>query len=202
LQALHRFFWIFLILALSDIEKLHLFLGLDMLFSAIRKMISARSRYVVNISNLFQLNIITNCNTIMDKSHTVSVRLSNRELEAIEKFQEKYGIKLQNDFFRASSAFFISMVDTLVRLVTSKELNSKVDQFYNELKTELEKIPSTKAKLQGKFEEYENIVLPKFEQEIDKGVEQVKPFAQERSAGRPPKPKAGPGRPKEQEYKK
>ncbi len=136
----------------------------------------------------------------MDKSKIVTVRLSNEELEAIKKSKETLGIKSQNDFIRFSAAFFISLTDTMIRLVTSQDLYSRMDKFNNEFKAELEKVPSTKAKLQEKFADYENTVWPKFEQELDKGAEQVEPFAQERSAGRPPKPKSGPGRPKDLGY--
>ena len=138
----------------------------------------------------------------MNKSKIVTVRLSNEELEAIKKSKEKLGIKSQNDFIRFSAAFFISLTDTMIRLVTSQDLYSRVDKFNNEFKAELEKVPSTKAKLQEKFADYENTVWPKFEQEFDKGAEKVASFAQERSAGRPPKPKSGPGRPKDLGYEK
>ena len=87
----------------------------------------------------------------MNKSKIVTVRLSNDELEAIEKSKEKLGIKSQNDFIRFSAAFFISLTDTMIRLVTSQDLISRVDKFNNEFKAELEKVPSTKAKLQEKI---------------------------------------------------
>ncbi len=138
----------------------------------------------------------------MDKSKIISVRLSNAELETIQKFQKKYKIKSMNDFFRASSSILILSLDSLAKLRSSKELNSIVDNFQKDFKDELEKVPETKAKLKGKYEFMENSILPKFEQEIDKGIEQLAPFTQERSAGRPPNPKAEPGRPKEQEYRK
>ena len=133
----------------------------------------------------------------MDKSKPISVRLSNAELEIIEKFQKKYKIKSMNDFFRYSASFYISTIDSLTQLANSEELNSIYDKFTKEFKDELQKVPKTKAKLKGKYEFLENSILPKFEQEIDKGIEQVAPFAIERSAGRPPNQTAEPGRPKE-----
>ncbi len=87
----------------------------------------------------------------MNKSKIVTVRLSNDELDAIEKSKETLGIKSQNDFIRFSAAFFISFTDTMKRLVTSQDLISRVDKFNNEFKAELEKVPSTKAKLQEKI---------------------------------------------------
>jgi len=138
----------------------------------------------------------------MDKSKTVSVRLSNAELETIQKFQKKHKIKSMNDFFRVSSSIFILSIDSLVKLASSKELNSMVDNFQKEFKDKLQKVPETKANLKGKYEFIESTILPKFEQEIDKGIEQLAPFAVKRSAGRPPNEKAKPGRPEEQEYEK
>ena len=90
----------------------------------------------------------------MDKSKIISVRLSNAELETIQKFQKKYKIKSMNDFFRASSSIFILSLDSLVKLASSKELNSIVDNFQKDFKDELEKVPETKAKLKGKIRVY------------------------------------------------
>ncbi len=92
------------------------------------------------------------------------------------------------------------MTDGYDQLVNSKEFIAALDKNNREIKDELQNVPETKAKLRGHYEFMENTIFPKFEQEIEKGVEQVAPFVQERSAGRPPNPKAGPGRPKEQEY--
>ncbi len=136
----------------------------------------------------------------MDKSKIVSVRLSNQESVVVENFMNEIGIESTSDFFRYSAAFFISMTKTMTHLANSEELNSMLENANKAVKDELEKVPETKAKLKGKYEFIENTIMLKVEQVIDKGVEFVKPFAQERSAGRPPNVKAGPGRPKEQEY--
>jgi len=136
----------------------------------------------------------------MDKSKIISVRLSNAELEAIEKFQKKYNITSMNEFFRFASSIVILSIDGVAQAVKSKELNSMIDNFQKDVRDELEKVPETQAKLKGKYDFIEHTILPKVEQEIDKGIEQIAPFSEIRSAGRPPKPKAGPGRPKEQEY--
>ena len=138
----------------------------------------------------------------MDKSKVVSVRLSNAELEKIQKFQKKHKIKSMNDFFRFSSSIFISVMEGVAQLSRSKELNSALDNFNRDVKEELEKVPEKQAKLKGKFDLIEKMIIPIFEKQIDKGIKKIAPFAQERSAGRPPNPKAGPGRPKEQEYRK
>jgi len=136
----------------------------------------------------------------MDKSKIVSVRLSNEEQLVIEDFRKQFGIKTQNDVFRYSLAFTISCWNFITKLVASQELDSKNDKFLKDFYAELEKNPVTKANLKEQFQNHERDVLSKIDEEIDKGVELVKPFAQERNAGRPSNPKAGPGRPKEQEY--
>jgi len=136
----------------------------------------------------------------MDKSKIISVRLSNPESESVENFMKEIGMKSTNDFFRYSAAFCISMTKTITHVVNSPELNSMLENANKAVLEELQKVPETQAKLQGKYEFIENTIMPKIEQEIDKGKEFVKPFAQERSAGRPPNTKAKPGRPKEQGY--
>ena len=134
------------------------------------------------------------------QSKTVTVRLSTDELESIEKFQKKYKIESQNDFIRIATGFFIAVVETLSKVATSPEINSQLNQLHSYYRGELEKVPLVKADLKGAFDVYEKTVLPKIEKIMDKGVAEIAPFTQERSAGRPPKPKAGPGRPKEEGY--
>jgi len=143
--------------------------------------------------------IRANCNTIM-QSKTITVRLSTDELETIEKFQKNYKIKSQNDFIRIATGFFINMTETMSKVVTSPEINFQINQLNAYLRGELEKVPEVKADLKGKFDLYEQQIFPQMEKIMDKGVAEIAPFTQERSAGRPPQPKAGPGRPKEKEY--
>jgi len=134
------------------------------------------------------------------QSKTVTVRLSTDELESIEKFQKKYKIESQNDFIRFAAGFFITMVETLSKVATSPELNSQLNQLNAYYRGELDKVPEVKADLKGTLDVYEKTIFPRIEKIMDKGVAEIAPFTHERSAGRPPKPKAGPGRPKEQEY--
>ena len=134
------------------------------------------------------------------QSKTVTVRLSIDELESIEKFQKKYEIESQNDFIRFAAGFFITMVETLSKVATSPELNSQLNQLNAYYRGELDKVPEVKADLKGTFDVYEKTIFPRIEKIMDKGVAEIAPFTQERSAGRPPKPKAGPGRPKEEGY--
>ena len=134
------------------------------------------------------------------QSKTITVRLSKDELESIEKFQKKYKIESQNDFIRFAAGFFITMVETLSKVATSPELNLQLNQLHSYYRGELDKVPEVKADLKGAFDVYEKTVLPKLEKIMDDRIAEISPFIQERSAGRPPKPKAGPGRPKEEEY--
>jgi len=136
----------------------------------------------------------------MDKSKIVSVRLSNDELNVIEDFRKQFEMKTQNDVFRYSLAFTISCMNFIAKLVSSQELNGKNEKFIQEFYAELEKMPETQANLKEQYHNHEKEVLSKIDEEIDKGVEIVKPFAQERNAGRPSKLKSRPGRPKEQGY--
>ena len=134
------------------------------------------------------------------QSKTVAVRLSNEEINNIENFRKKYDVKSQNDFFRFSVGFTIGWMEIIIKLVTNEKLNSKVEQHRQNIQANLKNIPVENTNLQKMVNGYEKDILSEIDQEINKAVEQVKSFTQERSAGRPPQPKAGPGRPKEKEY--
>jgi hypothetical protein len=98
---------------------------------------------------------------------------------------------------RIAAGFFISTLETVITASTSPELNSHLNQLYTHYRGELDKVPEVKADLKGAFDTYEKTVVPKLEKIMDDKVAEIAPFIQERSAGRPPQPKAGPGRPKE-----
>jgi len=111
------------------------------------------------------------------------------ETMAQRSYMKKRKITSMNDFVRASTGFLIAYSEAMVNIAKSKEINEAVEKFNHDLKTELDKVPSKKAKLRGKYQFFEKTILPKFEAEIEKGVVHIEPFAKKRKAGRPKIPK-------------
>ncbi len=138
----------------------------------------------------------------MPESTLISVRFSLEELTEIQNFMKKYKIKSFNDFIRMSSAMLIGYYEAMASLANSAEVTSAVKQINKEFRSELDKVPPTKAKLRGKWQAFEKQLLPKYEAEILKGIKHVEPFAKKRKAGRPKKPKRKRGKPKNRGYEK
>ena len=133
---------------------------------------------------------------MVGKSKPVPIRFSFEELEKIQEYMKKYKIKSMNDFVRTSTGFLISFVESMMNVVESKEINEAIEKFNLELKTELDKVPSKKAKLKGKFQDFEKNILPKYESALKEGSKHVEPFAKKRKSGRPKNPKRKRGKPK------
>jgi len=133
------------------------------------------------------------------KSRIISTRFSADELEEIKAYMTKYDVKSMNDFIHTSAGFLISFVAGMANVVESKEVNEALDKFNHEMKIELDKVPSKKAKLRGKFQIFEKKIFPKYEAAIEKGTIHIEPFAKKRKAGRPKNPKRKRGKPKNSE---
>lgn len=111
-------------------------------------------------------------------------------------------IKLHSDFIRISAGFLIAFIEAMTNLAKSAEVNSAVRQFNEELRTELDKVPPTKAKLRDKWKAFDKQLMPKYESALEKGAKHAEPFAKKRKAGRPKKPKRKRGKPKDLGYEK
>ena len=138
----------------------------------------------------------------MPVSTIIPIRFSSNEIKEIERYMKKSKIKSKSDFFHISAGFFIAYSEAMNNLASSAEVKSTVEQINKEFRSELEKVPITKAKLRGKWKAFEKQLLPKFEAEIEKGAEHAEPFTKKRKAGRPKKPKRNRGKPKNQGYEK
>jgi len=84
----------------------------------------------------------------------------------------------------------------MANVAKSKEITEDVDQFNKEFRMELDKVPSTEAKLRVKYQAFEKKILPKYEAEIEKSSVHAEPFTKKRKAGRPKHPKRKRGKPK------
>lgn len=138
----------------------------------------------------------------MPESTVIQIRFSPEEIDEIESFMKNSKIKSKSDFIRISAGFLIAFIESMTNVAKSTEISSAVGQFNKEIRTELDKVPPTKAKLRGKWKAYEKQVLPKFEAEMEKGAKYAEPFAKKRKAGRPKKPKRKRGKPKDLGYEK
>jgi len=136
------------------------------------------------------------------KSDVFTVRFSDDEINEIKNYMKKYNFKSKNMFFRTAVGFLIGFTEGMIAIASSPEVNSALNQITKELKTELDKVPPTKAKLRGKMEIFEKAIFPKYEKELKKGAKHVEPFTKKRTAGRPKKPKRKRGDRKNLDYGK
>lgn len=131
----------------------------------------------------------------MTKWKNLAGKFTDKEIELIEKFQKKYGIKNSSQMVRVSIIFMISYIEFIVAFANSKFAKT-LETKYEHLKKEASKVPSLKEQIQPFFKEMDQNLTRTLNEITDRKSKDFSSFTEKRKVGRPKAARKPRGKPK------